>query len=132
MLFTCQVRCHVHMLPKRRHVFGGVVNLSFIIKCTLGIKCIFPCSFRNKCMCLLTHVYGTLGSTPLYLDFDIRPQHPYSTSQPLQLLWLQILTDAYSTSFLLPCPANPTSLMNFFLSNLKTFWKRTHKSRLPE
>ena len=48
-------------------------------------------------------------------DLNILILHP----QPLQLLWLQILTDAYSTSFLLPCPANPTSLMNFFLSNLR-------------
>ena len=23
-----------------------------------AIKYIFPCSFGNKCMCLLTHVYG--------------------------------------------------------------------------
>ena len=28
--------------------------LLFIIKRILVIKCIFPCSFRNKCMCLYT------------------------------------------------------------------------------
>ena len=38
--------------------FGGVVN--FIIKRILGIKHIFPCSFGNKRMRLLTCVYGTL------------------------------------------------------------------------
>ena len=32
--------------------------LSFIIKHILGIKRIFPCSFGNKHMCLLTRVYG--------------------------------------------------------------------------
>ena len=53
------IRCHVHMLPKRRHGFGGVVNfLPFIIKRILGIKRIFPCSFGKKYMRLLTHVYG--------------------------------------------------------------------------
>ena len=26
VLFTCRVRCHVHVLPKRRHGFGGVVK----------------------------------------------------------------------------------------------------------
>ena len=30
----------------------------FIIKRILGIKCIVSCSFRNKCMRLLTRVYG--------------------------------------------------------------------------
>ena len=54
--FTCRVRCHVHMLPKRHCDFGGVVN--FIIKRILAIKRIFPCGFGNKRMRLLTHVYG--------------------------------------------------------------------------
>ena len=59
VLFTCQVRCYVHVLPKRRRGFGGVVNfLPFIIKCIFGIKCISPCSFGNKRMRLLTRVYG--------------------------------------------------------------------------
>ena len=31
----------------------------FAIKCILGIKCIFPCSFANKRMRLLTRVYGS-------------------------------------------------------------------------
>ena len=30
----------------------------FAIKCILGIKHIFPCSFENKRMHLLTRVYG--------------------------------------------------------------------------
>ena len=51
---------------------GGVVNcLPFIIKCILGIKHIFPCSFGNKRMRLLTRVYGNyhtpLDSTPLHI-----------------------------------------------------------------
>ena len=54
------IRCHVHMLTKRRRGFGGVVNfLPFIIKRILGIKRIFPCSFGNKRVRLLTRVYGT-------------------------------------------------------------------------
>ena len=32
--------------------------MPLIIKCVLGIKCIFPCSFGNKPMHLLTHVSG--------------------------------------------------------------------------
>ena len=52
--------CHVHMLPKRHRGFWGVVNSCLsLLSAYLGIKHIFPCSFGNKCMCLLTHVYGT-------------------------------------------------------------------------
>ena len=40
-------------------VFGGVVNFPFAIKRILGIKRIFPCSFANKRMSLLTRVYGS-------------------------------------------------------------------------
>ena len=46
--------CHLHMLPKRRHGFGVWSIFAFIIKCILDIKCIFPCSFGNKHMRLLT------------------------------------------------------------------------------
>ena len=45
-------------LPKRHRSFGGVVKFAFIIKRILGIKCIFPCSFGNKRMRLLTCVYS--------------------------------------------------------------------------
>ena len=58
VLFTSRVRCHVHVLPERRRVLGVWSTLSFIIKRTLGIKRIFPCSFGNKRMRLLTRVYG--------------------------------------------------------------------------
>ena len=44
------------------HGFGGVVNFSFAIKRILGIKRIFPCSFANKRMRLLTRVYGIVPS----------------------------------------------------------------------
>ena len=37
---------------------GQFLLLSFIIKHILGIKRIFPCSFGNKRMRLLTRVYG--------------------------------------------------------------------------
>ena len=39
-------------------VLGGVVNFAFIIKRILGNRRIFPCSFGNKHMRLLTRVYG--------------------------------------------------------------------------
>ena len=39
--------------------------LPFIIKRILGIKRIFPCSFGNKCMRLLTRVYGILEAPEL-------------------------------------------------------------------
>jgi len=43
---------------------GGVVNFAFIIKCILGNKRIFPCSFGNERMRLLTRVYGTSALSP--------------------------------------------------------------------
>ena len=47
------------MLPKRHPaVLGCGQFLPFIIKRILGIKHIFPCSFGNKRMHLLTCVYG--------------------------------------------------------------------------
>ena len=49
-VYTCYQREH--------RGFGGVVNFPFAIKRILGIKRIFPCSFENKRMCLLTRVYG--------------------------------------------------------------------------
>ena len=49
----------LHVLPNRRRGFGGAVNFAFIIKRILGNKRIFPCSFGNKRMRLLTRVYGT-------------------------------------------------------------------------
>ena len=39
-------------------VWGCGHFLPFISKCILGIKCILPCSFGNKRMHLLTHVYS--------------------------------------------------------------------------
>ena len=58
-VFTCWVHCHVFVPPKRhRGLGGGGQFLPFIIKRILGIKHIFPCSFGNKHMRLLTRVYG--------------------------------------------------------------------------
>ena len=42
----------------------------FAIKRILGIKRIFPCSFENKRMRLLTRVYGTLKSQCYYLHWN--------------------------------------------------------------
>ena len=53
-----QLFCHVHVLPKRCRGFGMWSIFTFVIKHILGNKCIFPCSFGNKRMCLLTRVYG--------------------------------------------------------------------------
>ena len=36
---------------------------AFIIERILGIKRIFPCSFGNKCVRLLTRVYGIYSKT---------------------------------------------------------------------
>ena len=59
----------------------------------------------------LLHCVWILTSSPK------RPQHPYSSSpaSPAPLAADTVPTDAYGMSFLLPCPANPTSVMNFFL-----------------
>ena len=63
VLFTCQLRCHVHVLPNRCRGFGGHGQiLPFIIKHILGIKHIFPCRFGMR---LLTCVYGILTLLPL-------------------------------------------------------------------
>ena len=50
VLFTCRVCCHVHAALR---FWGCGRFLHFIIKCILGIKHIFPCSFGDKRM----HVY---------------------------------------------------------------------------
>ena len=42
-------------------------NFAFIIKCILGIKHIFSCSFGNKRMRLLTRVYGTACDQSYYV-----------------------------------------------------------------
>ena len=56
---TLLICCHVHVLPKRRHSFGGCGwFLPFIIKRVLGIKHIFTCSFGNKRIHLLIRVYS--------------------------------------------------------------------------
>ena len=55
-----------HLLSSTRATNEGIAVLEvwsifpFVIKCILGIKCIFSCSFANKRMCLLTRVYGML------------------------------------------------------------------------
>ena len=49
---------HVHVYQKGVAVFGVWSIFAFIIKRILGIKRIFPCSFGNKRMRLLTRVYG--------------------------------------------------------------------------
>ena len=49
---------HVHVLPKKRRSFGVWSIFAFIIKRILGNKRIFPCSFRNKRMRLLTRAYS--------------------------------------------------------------------------
>ena len=53
--FTCRICCHVHVLPKEALQFWECGQfLPFII------KRIYPCSFGNKHMHLLTRVYGTI------------------------------------------------------------------------
>ena len=55
-----------HATEEASRFWGCGQFLTFIIKrilgikCILGIECIFPCSFENKRMRLLTHVYGIL------------------------------------------------------------------------
>ena len=44
---TLIIYCHVHVLSKRHQV---------LLECGQFLP--FPCSFGNKCMCLLNHVYG--------------------------------------------------------------------------
>ena len=55
--FIC---CRVHVLPTKvsRAVLEVWSIFPFAIKRILGIKRIFPCSFANKRMRLLTRVYG--------------------------------------------------------------------------
>ena len=81
--------CHVHVLPKR-HQCGQYSP--FIIKRTLGIKRIFPCSLWNKRMHLITRVYGILLTKPflilLYRHFDTNVCH-------LRLKYMHL--DNYST-----------------------------------
>ena len=54
-----------HLLSSTRATNEGIAVLEvwsifpFAIKRILDIKCIAPCSFENKCMRLLTRVYGT-------------------------------------------------------------------------
>ena len=65
-------------------VLGGVVNfLPFIIKRILGIKRIFPCSFGNKRMRLLTRVYGTLRRALIPRTRTVRSNngHAYSFAE---------------------------------------------------
>ena len=50
------VKCTCYQ--REHHGFEGVVNFPFAIERILGIKHIFTCSFENKHMHLLTHVYG--------------------------------------------------------------------------
>ena len=58
--------------------FGGCGQLlHFVIKCILGVKRIFPCSFGNKRMRLLTCVYGTLQKHPDSSNVD-RPQQRWT------------------------------------------------------
>ena len=54
-------------------VWGCGQFLPFIVKRILGIKRIFPCSFGNKRMRLLTRVYGSLwaGEEKLLSSFWI-------------------------------------------------------------
>ena len=57
---TISTTRHVHVYQKGVAVFGVWSIFAFIIKRILGIKRIFPCSFGNKRMRLLTHVYGNM------------------------------------------------------------------------
>ena len=65
-----------HLLSSTRATNKGIAVLevwsifSFAIKRILGIKRIFPCSFANKRMRLLTRVYGSIYHTVGYLDFS--------------------------------------------------------------
>ena len=58
MSSTTRLFCHVHVVPNRCRGFRVWSIFAFIIKRILGNKGIFPCSFGNKCMHLLTCVYG--------------------------------------------------------------------------
>ena len=64
----------LHVLPNRRRGFGGVVNFVFII------KHIFPCSYGNKHMRLLTRVYGiTYTNTRVTGNYVVSALFPYCT-----------------------------------------------------
>ena len=65
---TTRLFCHVTRATKQAAQFGGVVNFAFIIKRILGNKRIFPCSFGNKRMRLLTRVYGIMFIAMIYLE----------------------------------------------------------------
>ena len=89
---TTQLYCHVHVLPKRRRGFGVWSNFAFIIKHILGNRRIFPCSFRNKRMRLLTHVYGIWQikfSTEVFTD-DLLFHVPDITHADLEVWFLVI------------------------------------------
>ena len=58
-IFTCRNTLSCTRATKEASWFWGCGQfLPFVIKRILGIKCIFPCSFGNKRMRLLTRVYG--------------------------------------------------------------------------
>ena len=56
--YTTHLLSRTHATKKVSRFGGCGQFLSFIIKRILGIKHIFPCSFGNKRMHLLTRVYG--------------------------------------------------------------------------
>ena len=62
VLFTCRVytlSC-TRATKEALRFWGCGQFLPFIIKRILGIKRIFPCSFGNKHMRLLTHIYTVI------------------------------------------------------------------------
>ena len=68
-----------HLLSSTRATNEGIAVLEvwsifpFAIKRILGIKRIFPCSFANKRMCLLTRVYGRSSCLLIYTKLSPDP-----------------------------------------------------------
>ena len=130
---TLIICCLVHALSKRRAVIGGVVN--FIIKHILGIKRIFPCSFGNKRMHLLTHVYGiTVDSLLICYNRAMVSGYaiPCSMARLSSFLFLLSLNECLhlpsffmSLFFFLPPPPLP-------LSSMCLVWEGVHSWRCDD
>ena len=80
---------------------------SFAIKRILGIKRIFPCSFANKRMRLLTRVYGILGND-IMLAYMLLCFHTTIMLKLINLLCSKLLCQQNS----------PTSLVDVYCSYL--------------
>ena len=85
-----------HLLSSTRAANEGITVLEvwsifpFAIKHILGIKRIFPCSFENKRMCLLTRVYGI---APRKLDYCTQEaQRVFISVMQFPSNWLHVCT----------------------------------------